>query len=90
MKTSVLAAALVLTVAYSATAAAAAHRFKVYGEAYGYTVEDAIDFAARRAFDTCYRTWGESGQEVTVLEQYLDPATGYWNARVSLDCTVYD
>ena len=90
MKKSLLAATLVLTVAYGAAASAAAHRFKVYGEGYGHTQEEAVDTAARYASDACYRTWGEYGQDVDVLEQYVDPQTGYWHARVALDCTVYD
>lgn len=90
MKKTAIAAAALLAIGYSTAAFAAAHYFKVYGEGYGHDQQEAVDTASRYADDACYSTWGQSGQEVTVLEQYLDVESGYWHARVSLDCTVYD
>nr|WP_255692512.1 hypothetical protein [Luteimonas sp. XNQY3] len=33
---------------------------------------------------------GRSDQDITVLDVWVDPATGYPRARVSLGCTVDD
>lgn len=90
-KTILSTAALVAALGFSGAAMAwSAHYFKVYGEGYGHTAEEAVDTAARYAVEACYRTWGQSGQEITILDQYVNPQTGYWHAEVSLDCTVYD
>jgi len=91
MKKRSLAASLLLTAcAYSASALADVHHFDVVGEAYGHTSEEAIDNALRVADETCYRSWGRSSQDYTVLAQWIDPGTGYPSARVSLGCTTED
>ena len=83
-------ALLLTTVAASTTAFAARHHFDVIGESYGRSSEEAIDNAWRDADEQCYRSWGRSDQDITVLEVWVDPDTGYPHARVSLGCTVDD
>lgn len=83
-------AALLLAVGYSAVALAAAHYFNVTGEGIGHTQEEAVDNAWRVADEACYQTWGQSAQQATILAQHVQPDTGYWYAKVSLGCTVYD
>jgi len=74
----------------SASALAARHHFYVVGESYGHTSEEAIDNAWRVADEKCYLSWGRSDQDYTVLAEWVDPATGYPSARVSVGCTNYD
>lgn len=74
----------------SGAALAARHHYDVIGEYYGRSVEEAIDNAWRDADEQCYRNWGRSDQDITVLETGVDPSTGYFTARVSLGCTVDD
>lgn len=90
MKKSSMFAALVLAATCSSAALAARHHFDVVGESYGRTSEEAIDNALRVADRQCYLSWGRSAQEFTVLAEWIDPATGYPHARVSLGCTVDD
>lgn len=78
------------TLATSGTALADRHTYQVIGEAYGHTPEEAIDNAWRDADTQCYQAWGRSGQEITVLAEWVDPTNGYPTARVSLDCTSED
>ena len=82
--------ASVFLMAVSAAALADVHHFQVIGESYGHTAEEAIDNAWREADEKCYLSWGRSGQEITVLAQWVDPASGYPYARVSLECAVED
>ncbi|MGY1530207.1 hypothetical protein [Luteimonas sp. A649] len=83
-----LSAAVVLMAAgYSADAMAARHYIQVIGESYGRSAEEAIDNAWRDADRQCYLSWGQSDQDITVLDEWIDPATGYSHARVSLGCT---
>ncbi|WP_407351156.1 hypothetical protein [Luteimonas sp. R10] len=84
------ASVFLVTVACSAAALAAVHHFDVIGEAYGHTSEEAIDNALRVAETKCYRSWGRSSQEYAVLAEWVDPATGYPYARVSVGCAVED
>lgn len=91
MKTSHLSAILFsATLACSTAALAAQHTYQVIGEAYGHTPEEAIDNAWRDADTKCYQAWGRSGQDITVLQEWVDPVNGYPTARVSLDCTSED
>ena len=80
---------LLTTVAYSTTAFAARHHYDVIGESYGRSSEEAIDNAWRDADTQCYRNWGMSDQDITVLEVWVNEA-GYPAARVSLGCTIDD
>lgn len=89
-KRTVLFATGLLLIGYSAAVLAAAHHFNVVGESIGHTQDEAIDNAWREADETCYRSWGRSGQELTVLDQHVQPDTGYWYAKISVGCTVYD
>lgn len=91
MKTWALSGALLLTTVAASTAAfAARHHFDVIGESYGRSSAEAIDNAARDADEQCYRSWDRSDQDITVLDVWVNPATGYPHARVSLGCTVDD
>jgi hypothetical protein len=89
-KWSLSASAFLVTVACSTAALAAVHHFDVIGESYGHTSEEAIDNALRVADEKCYLSWGRSDQDYTVLAQWVDQATGYPAARVSLGCSVED
>ncbi|MCD9030201.1 hypothetical protein LDO32_00425 [Luteimonas sp. Y-2-2-4F] len=84
------ACAFLLTAVSSTAALAAVHHFEVIGESYGRTSDEAIDNAWRVADRECYLRWGRSDQEITVLAEWIDPATGYSHARVSLGCRTED
>jgi len=90
MKTWIATALLATTAAASTTAVAARHHYDVIAESYGRSDQEAIDNAWREADEQCYRNWGRSDQDITVLETWVDPSTGYIHARVSLGCTVDD
>lgn len=82
--------AFLVTAAFSTAALADVHHFQVIGEAYGHTPEEAIDNAVRDADEQCYRSWGRSDQDYTVIDQWVDPGNGYPHARVSLGCRTED
>ncbi|MCD9027890.1 hypothetical protein LDO26_06685 [Luteimonas sp. BDR2-5] len=91
MKKSCLSASLLaIAIGCSASAFAAVHFFEVIGEGPGRTAEEAVESALRDADEKCYRSWGRSAQEHTVLAEWIDPATGWPFARVSLECRVED
>ena len=81
---------LTVALGFSTSALAAVHIFEVIGEGPGRTAEEAVENALRDADEKCYRSWGRSAQEHTVLDQWIDPATGWPFARVSLECAVED
>ncbi|WP_156170298.1 hypothetical protein [Luteimonas sp. FCS-9] len=86
-----LTAGVLLAAAVSSTTAfAARHHYEVIGEGAGRSAQEALEYAERSAYDQCYRGWGQSDQQTTVLAEWVDPATGYFHIRVSLGCTVDD
>lgn len=74
----------------SVSALAARHHVEFIGESYGHTSEEAIDNAWRVADQKCYLSWGRADQDYTLLAEWIDPATGYPAARVSVGCTIDD
>ncbi|MEN4904924.1 hypothetical protein [Luteimonas sp. TWI1437] len=90
MKTRTITGVLLLAAMSSTAAFAARHHYDVVGEGYGRTQQEALEYAERAAYEQCYNNWGQAGQELTVLAEWVDPATGYIHMRVSLGCTVDD
>lgn len=89
-KSRVIASALLIAIACSASAFASLHHYQVIGEGIGHTSDEAYDAAAYDSARKCYLSWGRSTQEVTILVQQIQPETGYWYAKVSEGCISED
>ena len=82
--------AAVAVAALGYSAAAFANYYEVIGEGIGRDRDEAYEAASRDALEQCYRNWGESSQEQTILVEEVQEDTGYWYVKLSQGCVAYD